>query len=71
MLPPTNNAIKSSPNKHLTLSPKQTHRLYGYYYLGLSMQDIANKEGVSVGSVSECIKSALTALRERCNLFNF
>lgn len=53
------------------LSPKQTHRLYGYYYLGLSMQDIANKEGVSVGSVSECIKSALTALRERCNLFNF
>ena len=53
------------------LSPKQTHRLYVYYYLGLSMQDIANKEAVSVGSVSECIKSALTALRERCNLFNF
>lgn len=54
-----------------TLSPKQAHRCYGYYYLGLSMQDIANSEGVSVGSVSECIKTALTTLRERCNLFSF
>ncbi len=53
------------------LSSKQAHRCYRYYYLGLSMQEIANSEGVSVGSVSECIKTALTTLRERCSLFSF
>lgn len=54
-----------------TLPHKQAQRCYAYYYLGMQMQDIARKEGVTVASISECIKTALTALRERCNLFIF
>ena len=54
----------------LALSPKQAKRCYDYFYCGISMPIIAEKEGVTVGSVSESIKSALIYLRERCNLFN-
>ena len=54
----------------LALSPKQAKRCYDYFYCGISMPIIAEKEGVTVGSVSESIKSALINLRERCNLFN-
>lgn len=58
-----NEAIRSLPHK-------QAQRCYDYYYLGLQMQDIAKKEGVTVASVSECIKSALITLQDRCNFFN-
>ena len=44
---------------------------YDHYYQGFKLSDIAQKEGVTAGSVSECIKSALSTLRERCNFFNF
>lgn len=54
----------------LALPPKQAKRCYDYYYCGISMPLIAESEGVAVGSISECIKSALCTLRERCNLFN-
>lgn len=54
----------------MSLPPKQAKRCYDYYYSGFSMPNIAQSEGVTVGSVSECIKSALTTLREKCNLFN-
>ena len=33
----------------------------------MQMQDIARKEGVTVASISECIKSALATLHDRCN----
>ena len=55
----------------LSLPPKQAKRCYDHYYQGFKLSDIAQKEGVTAGSVSECIKSALSALRERCNFFNF
>lgn len=55
----------------MSLPPKQAKRCYDYYYCGFSMPDIAQNEGVTIGSVSECIKSALCTLRERCNFFNF
>ena len=51
----------------LALPHKQAQRCYAYYYLGMQMQDIARKEGVTVASISECIKSALTTLHDRCN----
>lgn len=54
----------------LALPPKQAKRCYDYYYCGISMPHIAEREGVAVGSISECIKSALCTLRERCNFFN-
>ena len=55
----------------LSLPPKQAKRCYDHYYQGFKLSDIAQKEGVTAGSVSECIKSALSTLRERCNFFNF
>lgn len=55
----------------MSLTPKQAKRCYDYYYRGFSMPDIAQNEGVTVGSISECIESALCKLRERCNFFNF
>lgn len=55
----------------MSLSPKQAKRCYDHYYQGFKMSDIAQKEGVTAGSVSECIKSALSTLRESCNFFNF
>lgn len=55
----------------LSLPPKQAKRCYDHYYQGFKISDIAQKEGVTAGSISECIKSALSALRERCNFFNF
>lgn len=54
----------------LALPPKQAKRCYDYYYCGISMPHIAEREGVAVGSISECIKSALCTLRKRCNFFN-
>lgn len=54
----------------LALPPKQAKRCYDYYYCGISMPHIAEREGVAVGSISECIKSALCTLRERCDFFN-
>ena len=53
----------------LALSPKQAKRCYDYFYCGISMPSIAEKEGTTVGSVSGSIKSALINLREKCNLF--
>lgn len=53
----------------LSLPPKQAKRCYDHYYQGFKISDIAQKEGVTAGSISECIKSALSALRERCNFF--
>lgn len=55
----------------LSLPPKQAKRCYDHYYQGFKISDIAQKEGVTAGSISECIKFALSALRERCNFFNF
>lgn len=55
----------------MSLTPKQAKRCYDYYYRGFSMPDIAQNEGVTVGSISECIESALCKLRERCSFFNF
>ena len=54
----------------LSLPQKQAQRCYDYYYLGMQMQDIAEKEGITVASVSGCIKTALTTLQDRCNFFN-
>lgn len=55
----------------MSLPPKQAKRCYDCYYQGFKMSDIAQKEGVTAGSVSECIKSALSTLRESCKFFNF
>ena len=47
----------------LALSPKQAKRCYDYFYCGISMPSIAEKEGTTVGSVSGSIKSALISDR--------
>ncbi|MEF9866234.1 MAG: sigma-70 family RNA polymerase sigma factor [Oscillospiraceae bacterium] len=47
-----------------TLSPKQANRVHAYFFLNMSMTEIAQAEGVAQSSVSESIKGALKALKK-------
>jgi RNA polymerase sigma-70 factor (ECF subfamily) len=47
----------------LKLPKKQAKRIYAYFFLGMSMTDIAEAEGVSKMTVSESIKGGLINLR--------
>lgn len=46
----------------LRLPSKQLRRLYAYYYLGMSMTDIAAEEGVHRSRISKSIRKALDNL---------
>ena len=48
----------------LKLPKKQAKRIYAHFFLGMSMTDIAEAEGVSKMTVSESIKGGLINLRE-------
>lgn len=48
----------------LKLPKKQAKRIYAHFFLGMSMTDIAEAEGVSKMTVCESIKSGLKNLRE-------
>lgn len=48
----------------LKLPKKQSKRIYAHFFLGMSMTDIAEAEGVSKMTVSESIKGGLINLRE-------
>ena len=52
------------------LPEKQAKRVYAYFFLGLSMSDIASSEGVSVKAVSAAIRRALTTLKINLNQFS-
>jgi RNA polymerase sigma-70 factor (ECF subfamily) len=47
----------------LKLPKKQAKRIYAHFFLGMSMTDIAEAEGVSKMTVSESIKGGLINLR--------
>jgi RNA polymerase sigma-70 factor (ECF subfamily) len=51
-----------------SLSDKQAMRIYAYYYLDMSMQEIAIIEGVSKSAVS---KGILLGLKQLKNIFDF
>ena len=48
----------------LKLPKKQAKRIYAHFFLGMSMTDIAEAEGVSKMTVCESIKSGLKNLGE-------
>jgi RNA polymerase sigma-70 factor (ECF subfamily) len=48
----------------LKLPKKQAKRIYAHFFLGMSMTDIAETEGVSKMTVCESIKGGLINLRE-------
>lgn len=47
-----------------TLSQKQANRVYAYFFLDMSMTEIAQAEGVAQSSVSESIQGALKILKK-------
>ena len=47
----------------LKLPRKQAHRLYAYYFLGLSINQIAKQEGVTHAAVSLSLKKAKKNLK--------
>ena len=53
----------------LKLPKKQAKRIYAHFFLGMSMTDIAETEGVSKMTVCESIKGGLINLRELLNQY--
>ena len=47
-----------------TLSQKQANRVHAYFFLEMSMTEIAQAEGVAQSSVSESIQGALKILKK-------
>ena len=47
------------------LPEKQARRVYAHFILGLTVTEIARREGVSIASVSESLRRGLKNLREK------
>jgi len=51
------------------LPEKQARRVYARFILGLTVTEIAQREGVSIASVSESLRNGLKSLREKMEKF--
>lgn len=51
------------------LPAKQARRVYAHFILGLTETEIAQREGVSIASVSESLRRGLKSLREKMKKF--
>ena len=52
-----------------TLPDKQAKRIYAYYFLGMSMTDIAKAEGVNKSQITRSIKKGLCSMEKFLKTF--
>ena len=52
-----------------TLPDKQAKRIYAYYFLGMSMTDIAKAEGVNKSQITRSIKKGLYSMEKFLKTF--
>jgi RNA polymerase sigma-70 factor (ECF subfamily) len=53
----------------LELPEKQAKRIYAHFFLGMSMTDIAEAEGVSINAISKSISHGIMLLKNKLKKF--